>query len=165
MKKKLSKPWLIFSLIFFLLAFVLIVALFYQLKFLSPKKSKGMPTEAKLRSSFSKNRPEDVLARYIEAYRNSRADELVNLYSQAYLRKEGLNYQMAVEEISRYFEEVQSRAGKIVRWDIIQFRAYANFAVAVCRLRRERGRNSTSVIVLEREGLEWKVADVFRLRK
>lgn len=165
MKAKLSKPWLFVSLIFFFLAFLLLIVLFFQFGNYSPKGLRGKSIEAKPENSFSKNRAEDVLARYIEAYRNNRAEEVVKLYSQAYLRKEGLNYQAAVQEIKNYFERVQNSAGKIVRWDIIQFRIYANFAVAVCRLKRERGRQSTSVIVLEKEGLEWKVSDVFRLRR
>lgn len=165
MKVKFLNPWLFFSLIFFFLAFLLLVVLFYQYGSYSFPGSAGEPVEVKPRSGFSRNRAEDVLARYIEAYRNNQAEELVELYSQTYLRKEGLNYQAAVQEISHYFEEVQSRAGKIVRWDIVQFKIYANFAVAVCRLKRERGKQSTSVIVLEKEGLEWKVADVFRLRR
>lgn len=165
MKVKPSKPWLLVSLIFFFLAFLLLIVLFTQFGNYSLKGFRGKPIEAKPGSSFSQNRPEDVLARYIKAYQNNQAEELASLYSQAYLRKEGLNYQTAAQEINHYFEEVQKRAGKIVRWEVIRFRIYSNFAVAVCRLKRERGRQSTSVIVLEKEGLEWKVSDVFRLRR
>jgi hypothetical protein len=160
-----SRPWLLVSFVFFLIAFLLLITLFSRFGGVFFEGSRGKPVGASPPGGFSRERAEDVLARYIDAYRNGKAEELVSLYSQSYLRKEGLNYQKAAEEIRGYFKMVEEKNGKIVRWDIIQFKVYSNYALAVCRLKRERGRQSTSVIVLEKEGLEWKVADVFRLRK
>ncbi len=160
-----SRNWLLVSFTFFLLALFFLITLFFRFGDVFFGGSKGKPVGARTPAGFSRNRAEDVLAGYIDAYRKGKAEELVSLYSQSYLRKEGLNYQAATDEIRDYFKMVEERNGKIVRWDIIQFKVYSNYALAVCRLKRERGRQSTSVIVLEKEGLEWKVADVFRLRK
>lgn len=165
MKGNFSKRWLLISLVFFLLTFLLLALLFSHFGNFFLESSKVKPIGAQPQKGFSKSRAEDVLARYIEAYRNNNSEGVVSLYSQSYLRKEGLNYQTAVQEVDEYFREVENRSGKIVRWDIAQFKIYSNFGVAVCRLKRERGKRSTSIIVLEREGLEWKIADVFRLRK